>query len=450
MKFNLAFAIIAFSFMLANSNAIADSRSEAISLLSTLKKEGASSKLPDDFRSLDSTVATADMHFHLNDLQNAEKYYLIAIQKALVIQKSLASTHPQPPAAGDTTTKPLPRQTTVENHLPATNTNTVQKHITNNDSAPAGNSSADKTNEITDDAEYLQEITSDSLVGSLGTYTVGKKETLKLIAAKLGVSRVHLASMNRLTLQSHLKEGQELKYNNRRIIPEQRLKEGILINIPDRMLYYFQKGKLVYATAVALGTPGKTGKFVWQTPVGKFRITAREKDPTWTVPPSIQEEMKLEGKEVIKSIPPGPGNPLGKYAMRTSLPGILIHSTSKPWSIYTYASHGCVRVYPQKMEELFKIVKVSTPGEIIYRPVKAAVTDQGKILLEVHGDIYGKTNGLEKEVKTILESMKLTDKVDWSKVKKVISKRTGVAEEITLECVEAQKNGATASSQSPS
>jgi len=212
-----------------------------------------------------------------------------------------------------------------------------------------------------------------------------------------------------------------------------------VINIPDRMLYYFEKGKLAYATAVALGTPTKMDDILWHTPTGRFRIVNKAKEPTWTVPPSIQEEMRREGKEVVTSIPPGVENPLGKYAMKTSLPGILIHSTIKPWSIYTYASHGCVRVYPDRMEELFRLVKINTPGEIIYQPVKVATTEEGRIFLEIHGDIYAKTRGVEREAKILLNTMGMGDRVDWAKVKRVISRRAGVAEEITLEAVETQQ-----------
>jgi len=125
--------------------------------------------------------------------------------------------------------------------------------------------------------------------------------------------------------------------------------------------------------------------------------------------------------------------------MKTSLPGILIHSTIKPWSIYTYASHGCVRVYPDRMEELFRLVKINTPGEIIYQPVKVATTEEGRIFLEIHGDIYAKTRGVEREAKILLNTMGMGDRVDWAKVKRVISRRAGVAEEITLEAVETQQ-----------
>lgn len=417
----------------------ADVRGDAMAMLAKLRQEGIASKLPEEMRSLDAAVATAEMYYQLNDSQNAERYYRLATQKGDLIQKRLlAAIQPQ---ATPTQIPPSSPPETKPQASPAaapTPTQESPKHETN----VAPEQTTPPTPEEKEQAAQPEDalhVASDKLVGDIGTYTVQRKETLRLVAAKLGVNRAQLAAMNKLDLKSVLKEGQVLKYNNRRIIPDYKLKEGIVINIPDRMLYFYHKGKLAFSTAVALGTPTKMDNIPWHTPTGKFRIVAKAKDPTWTVPPSIQEEMRREGKEVITSIPPGPENPLGKYAMKTSLPGILIHSTTKPWSIYTYASHGCIRVYPERMESLFSMVPVNSPGEIIYRPVKAALTEDGRIFLEVHGDIYAKTKGIENEAKRLLHGMKLQDKVDWTKVHKVISRKAGVAEEITLETTEAQK-----------
>jgi len=157
--------------------------------------------------------------------------------------------------------------------------------------------------------ELPAEPNSGLLVGSRGVYTVVKADTVRLVAAKLGVSRQHLRSMNGLDANAYLKVGQKLVYNNLKIIPRQ-MNDGIVINIPDRTLYYFQQGVLVTSLPVALGSVIKNEKYVWQTPVGKFRITGKVKDPTWTVPPSIQTEMEEQGKEVITTLPPGPENPL--------------------------------------------------------------------------------------------------------------------------------------------
>jgi hypothetical protein len=210
------------------------------------------------------------------------------------------------------------------------------------------------------------------------------------------------------------------------------VREGIIVNIPDLTLYFFQQGNLVKSLPVALGVATKNDKYVWQTPVGKFRVTAKQKDPTWHVPPSIQTEMEERGKEVIMRVPPGPANPLGKFAIKTSIPGILIHSTTKPWSIYSFASHGCIRLYPSHMEFFFNKVKVNTQGEIIYKPVKLAVTESGKIFLEVHNDIYKKGTNSTIEAKKMIEKQNLTERIDWKKFEAVTKQKSGVAEDITL------------------
>lgn len=429
MKSRITCTLALLVYLAVATTSQADIRGEAMAMLAQLRQAGVADSFPEELRSLDATVATAEMYYQLNDQQNAERYYRQATQKGIQLQERLQSanvvphtTEPVAPLA-----PPLPSS----QQLPATASPVLPPPLISRDLPPE--------NKQPDQAPEELPIQSPKLVGTVGTYTVVKNDTVRLVAAKLGVSRSQLMAMNGLSPKSYLTVGQTLRYNNQRIIPHSRLKDGIVINIPDRMLYYFQKGELTYATAVALGTPTKMDDIPWHTPTGRFRIVNKAKDPTWTVPPSIQEEMRRDGKEVITSVPPGVENPLGKYAMKTSLPGILIHSTIKPWSIYTYASHGCIRVYPDRMEELFRLVRINTPGEIIYQPVKVATTDEGRILLEVHGDIYAKTGGIEREAKKLLSARGFTDKVDWVKVKRVISRRAGVAEEITLEAVEAQQ-----------
>ena len=416
----------------------ADLRSETLAMLDKLRQEANATHFAEELRSLDAAVATAEMYYQLSDQYNADRYYRLATQKGALLQNRIDPPLPRQ-ASPETSTDPLRKTEIAQEQQPGPVT-TIEP------AAPTQYPSALNYAPPQEQLEAAQQVSrqdtpvlSAKLVGSMGSYTVVRNDTLRLVAAKLGVNHTQLAAMNGLTPSARLKIGQVLRFNNQRIIPASTIKNGIVINIPDRMLYYFEKGALTYATAVALGTPTKMDDIPWHTPTGRFRIIDKAKDPTWTVPPSIQEEMRREGKEVITSVPPGADNPLGKYALRTSLPGILIHSTSKPWSIYTFASHGCIRVYPERMEELFKVVKINTPGEIIYRPVKAVSTEEGRIFLEVHGDIYAKTRGIKHETKALLRSLNISDKVDWGKVERVISRKSGIAEEITLDQVEAHQ-----------
>ena len=386
--------------LLCTATAGADVRQEAGSALSSLHQNADAQKFPDDMKSLELVFEVAQRYFSTNNLETADRFYLLALQKSRIIESMLKMSDVVdvlPPPDPETPLEPalteIPAETAV--------------------------------------AEVPAEPCSERLVGSKGVYTVVKADTVRLVAAKLGVTQQHLRSMNGLDARAFLKVGQKLAYNNLKIIPRQ-MKDGIIINIPDRTLYYFQQGALVTSLPVALGSVIKTDKYIWQTPVGKFKITAKMKDPTWTVPPSIQTEMVEQGKEVITTLPPGPENPLGKYAIRTSIPGILIHSTTRPSSIYSFSSHGCIRLSPNQMEEFFPQIKVNTRGEIIYKPVKLAVTENGRVYLEVHHDVYNKSASLVAEARKMVEKEKVSELVDWEKFKAVVKRKSGVAEDITL------------------
>jgi len=419
LVYSINFTVFVFILFMA-CIALADTRLDAITAITDLRMTGLGKNIPDEMKSLDATFAMAEQYYQAKDSANSEQYYRLTIQKARILA-SVTTNHQ--------ISSPAKQQEIISRpDILQTESSPVLVEPTTARLVPE--SASPKTAEQ-EPEDYPAEIVSDKIVGTASAYTIIKGDTLRLVAAKLGVSRQHLSTMNKLDVKASLQVGQQLKYNNRKIIPL-RLKEGIVVNIPDRTLYYFQQGKLVRSLPVALGTATKNEKYVWQTPTGKFRITAKQKDPTWYVPPSIQAEMEEEGKEVIISIPPGPNNPLGKYAIKTSIPGILIHSTIKPWSIYSFASHGCIRVYPALMEELFKEVKLNTPGEIIYRPVKLAVTEEGRVFLEVHQDVYSKSVGLVAEARELVQKNQLADRIDWSKFDSVLKQKTGIAEDITM------------------
>lgn len=269
------------------------------------------------------------------------------------------------------------------------------------------------------------------IIGGDTIYTVKKGDTLELVGAHTGVYWWKIAKDNNLDARKHLKPGQELKVNTRKIVPLA-IDNGIIINVPDRTLYYFKNNKLVRSFPVGMGLLTSKTSTIWKTPVGKFKILAKVKDPTWHVPPSIQEEMALEGKEVITSVPPGPENPLGRYAVKTTIPGIMIHATIKPASVNQYRSHGCIRVLAENMEGFFEEVEPNTPGELLYMPVKAALTVEKRIYLEVHRDFYSRIKNIKEEAKIQLDKIGATGKVDWQKVEKVLKDRSGIAEDVTL------------------
>ncbi len=270
----------------------------------------------------------------------------------------------------------------------------------------------------------------DMIIGGETVYYVVKGDTFELIGAKLGINWRNIVKENNIDVKKPLKIGQEFRVNTRKIVPKI-IDDGIIINIPDRMLYLFKEGKLANAFPVGLGMPSWRGITHWRTPEGKFKVIGKEKNPTWYVPKSIQIEMETKGQPVKTVVPPGTDNPIGRYAVKITIPGILIHETIWPTSVYQFRSHGCIRALPQNMEIFFKEVEINTPGEIIYSPIKVAISNEGKVFLEVHKDIYGKMKDLSVEARGLIEKAGIADKVNWHKVDIILEEKSGIAEDIT-------------------
>jgi L,D-transpeptidase ErfK/SrfK len=264
------------------------------------------------------------------------------------------------------------------------------------------------------------------VVGGEEDYVVKKGDTLGILAARQGMRWQTLARLNGIKPQDvRLKPGTVLKINKTHIVPQE-LVNGLIINLPELTLYHFDHGvfKRRYTLAV--------GKSTWQTPLGSYDIVSKAKNPTWLVPASIQEEMEEMGREVITRVPPGPENPLGAYWMATSASGVGIHATNRPWSVGHFVSHGCIRMLPEEIAELFPQVEVGAPVKIIYRAVKLAAVPDGRIFLEVHPDIYYRRPDNMALVQEIARLLNLAARIDWPRVAAVLKAKEGFAVDITL------------------
>jgi lipoprotein-anchoring transpeptidase ErfK/SrfK len=101
-----------------------------------------------------------------------------------------------------------------------------------------------------------------------------------------------------------------------------------------------------------------TGQTVYPTPLGRFQIVVKWKNPWWYPPASPWAKGE-------KPTPPGPGNPLGTRWMGISAPGVGIHGTPQDGSIGYSLSHGCIRMHIPQAEWLFDHVDVGTPVYIV-------------------------------------------------------------------------------------
>lgn len=84
----------------------------------------------------------------------------------------------------------------------------------------------------------------------------------------------------------------------------------------------------------------------------------------------------------------------------------------------------------QNIAQLYDAIDVGIAGELVYNPVKVAVTDEGTIYLEVDPDVYGKAGDLMAEVAKQCRNLSVTGKVDWDKAREIIHDLTGNAEYI--------------------
>jgi L,D-transpeptidase ErfK/SrfK len=268
---------------------------------------------------------------------------------------------------------------------------------------------------------------SSELIGSVFSHEVKAGDTLTSLGARYGVDMAVLARRNGRPLAKALSPGVHLIIDNRHIVWPVELSTGaaIVINVPQRMLFRIVDGR------VDVHYPVAVGRATWQTPRGPFTVLEKERDPTWDVPPSIQAEMRREGKPVITAIPPCPANPLGRHWIRLSHPGVGLHGTNVPSSIYRFTTHGCIRLHPDDVAGLFDRVCVGDAGMTVYDPVLLARLADGRIFAEVHPDPYKQGPNPLRHVQALAEHAAITDAIDWVGVADVIRLREGVAVDVT-------------------
>ncbi|MEW6189433.1 MAG: L,D-transpeptidase family protein [Actinomycetota bacterium] len=124
----------------------------------------------------------------------------------------------------------------------------------------------------------------------------------------------------------------------------------IIIQVSKRALYLYQGEDLLKVYPIAVGRRS------FPTPIGHFRIIRKDINPTWYPP---------DWADVRHPVPPGPRNPLGNRRLLLSNPKYGIHGTNRPSSIGKAVTHGCIRMYPSDILELFDAVSVGTPTDLV-------------------------------------------------------------------------------------
>lgn len=217
------------------------------------------------------------------------------------------------------------------------------------------------------------------------------------------------------------------------------LREGIVLNLSEMRLYYFHQradGESVVTTY-----PVGIGRSDRRTPTGRGEVTMKLHNPAWYPTDEVLADYARRGKSLPAKVPPGPDNPLGEYALLLSLPGYLIHGTNKPDGVGMLVSQGCIRLYPEHIENLVNLVPKGTPVALVDQPYKAAVVD-GQLMIEVHPPVYpeAKRYGARGEqrliqrISDVLEEQgkELEGRIDWERVTEVFKRADGIPTVVML------------------
>ncbi len=263
------------------------------------------------------------------------------------------------------------------------------------------------------------------VVGEMQTYRIRPKDTLLDVARDAGLGFQEVKDANREVDEWIPPPGLEVAVPTRWILPAAP-QRGVVVNIPEMRMYMFpartKPGEEipVRTWAIAIGSDDTP------SPVGPFHIVSKDKNPTWVVPDSIYRTMERPRRVV----PPGPDNPMGEYRIRLSKGLYSIHGTDTPWAIGRETTHGCLRLYPEDIGELYDLVSPKTTGVMVYEPVKLGM-DQGHVYVEVHDDVYRRVRSLEREAFRLVRAARVEKLVDPMRLREAVRRREGVPTDIS-------------------
>lgn len=285
-------------------------------------------------------------------------------------------------------------------------------------------------------ATYTLPVGTDTVIGEVQKVVAAHEDTLLDIGRKYGVGYEEIVAANPGVNAWLPGGGTEVLIPSRYILPDGP-REGIVVSLAEHRLFYFPPHKPGEA-AVVRTYPISIGKMDWYTPLGLTRIVNKREKPIWYPPESVRREHELEGRPLPKAVPAGPDNPLGDYAMRLGIPGgaYLIHGTNRPSGVGMQVTHGCVRMYPEDIKELYPMVPVNTPVRMIDQPYKMGWRGE-ELFMEIHTPLEGESNAEKHSLTNITKLLVAATQdravvIDWAKAERTFELASGIPEPVML------------------
>jgi L,D-transpeptidase ErfK/SrfK len=279
-------------------------------------------------------------------------------------------------------------------------------------------------------AEYLLPVNGDNVIGAISIAVAEHEDTLLDIGRRFGVGYEEIIVANPGIDPWLPGAGTEVLIPGRFILPDAP-REGVVVNLPEHRLYYYPPAQPGQPRVVRT-YPISTGKMDWKTPLGVTRVVAKQEKPNWYPPQSVRLEHEKKGDPLPPFIPPGPDNPLGEHVLRLGLPGgsYLIHGTNRPAGVGMQVTHGCIRLFPEDIAELYSLVPVNTKVNLVDQTTKVGWS-RGGLFIERQAPLEGTGNPahldpaeFERVVKAAMAGREST--VDWNMARAVFQQATSV------------------------
>ncbi len=276
-----------------------------------------------------------------------------------------------------------------------------------------------------------------SLIGQDQQIQSQASDTLLALARKYSVGYWEIQEANPKVDMWLPGQGTNITVPGRFIVPPV-AHNGIVINLPQHRLFYFPKPRR-HEQPIVITYPVSPGEGDFPTPVGVTRIVRKVPHPIWIPTAHILKAHEAAGDPIPRIWPAGPDNPMGEWALETTLSHgeIYIHGTNNPMAIGMSVTHGCVRLYPEDIAALFPVVRVGAAVTIVNEPVLASLQD-GELYLEVHPPTTSNHVPAPPDFARISQIVdaalgKSVVAIDWDKVRQVATQANGIPQLVGIQ-----------------